>query len=1090
MRFNMRFSMMLVCLGVLPFGLGCPPAESERCGNGTRGAQETCDDGNTTAGDGCSATCQTEALWWCKGEPSSCVHNVESLGLGACPAGTYDGQTDPTGYRCQTYRAISGVSMGGGSASRIAANHPELFDVVGVMGTPFSDFDFFTHMIRHSHMAGFCDRSQILNNLDSVDDPENPDTFCGPVQLDYPAAPGTECQIFPSGFNSWFRGPDVGRGGGFTRNGLVEIFHDLNFAHGNVFTYNPDNALLPPGVPESWRVPLGLTGAERSAARAERCANPVVVNGLYNLEFNPDGSYPVITYCDGEEGDTGDFWPDQHRVASGPADNADGRFESPLLGPGGVFTTVFAEPGRYQFHCAAHPHSESGTRVVVEGEACDDGNQSDGDGCSARCLLEPGYTCQGTTCQNTCGNSAVEPSEQCDDGNTATGDGCSDHCTIEPGYACLGAPSTCAATCGNAAADAGERCDDGNTAAGDGCSPGCRVEKGYRCPATGSCAPLCGDGAVDEGEGCDDGNTAAGDGCSPGCSYEPGYSCTGQPSTCVLHCGDGTQDPGEVCDDGNTADGDGCTHLCALEPGYTCAGQPSACATSRCGNGALNPGERCDDGNLNPGDGCSPWCGVDPGWACSGNPSVCIPSCGNGSVDGVDASTLCNGGTGTCSVQLGHLRGFGGSVSVRPQQPLRFVIQSTHNIPIEFSVAVDYNGNGRRDYGEPVIDNSEERYDDVGVDGCASPQEDGQGGCGGGAYNPTTNPDPNGDDYDYMANTLGTEHSFRYDDGEPYRDDGLDGVPATGDYGEGDGLYSQNPYLAHALEQSPRRKLQTMSDVEFNRLDWWMDAGLRDFINSAQVTNNLYGTLKAREPSSRTFDGEPSVPGWRQNSSFWFLELDYAPSVIGKNAYLRYGDPSVCPGVDEVFGSGNHVGPGDQVLDRLYTMLTFASARMPGGDFSYINADIDQLGGPSGEIKDFARLERFYSTAISRDLDFGLVLPPNYYLEPDARFPVAYFMHGQGMDAEGLVISGIVFFTNMKESFLPHRVAENRSDWQKMILIFADGECGPTDCYTGNFYMNFQGLPEGRQYEDAFIELMRHVDATYRTKQPAMIPQP
>jgi cysteine-rich repeat protein len=36
-----------------------PPPE-EGCGNGTVDAGETCDDGNTTSGDGCSATCQTE----------------------------------------------------------------------------------------------------------------------------------------------------------------------------------------------------------------------------------------------------------------------------------------------------------------------------------------------------------------------------------------------------------------------------------------------------------------------------------------------------------------------------------------------------------------------------------------------------------------------------------------------------------------------------------------------------------------------------------------------------------------------------------------------------------------------------------------------------------------------------------------------------------------------------------------------------------------------------------------------------------------------------------------------------------------------
>ena len=43
------------------------------CGNGVLDAGETCDDHNTTAADGCSATCQTEAGYSCTGMPSTCT---------------------------------------------------------------------------------------------------------------------------------------------------------------------------------------------------------------------------------------------------------------------------------------------------------------------------------------------------------------------------------------------------------------------------------------------------------------------------------------------------------------------------------------------------------------------------------------------------------------------------------------------------------------------------------------------------------------------------------------------------------------------------------------------------------------------------------------------------------------------------------------------------------------------------------------------------------------------------------------------------------------------------------------------------------
>lgn len=44
-----------------------------KCGNGIIELSEACDDGNATAGDGCSDSCQIEANYLCTGEPSTCV---------------------------------------------------------------------------------------------------------------------------------------------------------------------------------------------------------------------------------------------------------------------------------------------------------------------------------------------------------------------------------------------------------------------------------------------------------------------------------------------------------------------------------------------------------------------------------------------------------------------------------------------------------------------------------------------------------------------------------------------------------------------------------------------------------------------------------------------------------------------------------------------------------------------------------------------------------------------------------------------------------------------------------------------------------
>ncbi|MCZ6562827.1 MAG: DUF4215 domain-containing protein [Deltaproteobacteria bacterium] len=64
---------------------------------------------------------------------------------------------------------------------------------------------------------------------------------------------------------------------------------------------------------------------------------------------------------------------------------------------------------------------------------------------------------------DTCGNKIVElPFEECDDGNNVDGDGCSAIC-LDP-------------FCGDGVLDDGEQCDDGNTTDGDGCSAVCISE--------------------------------------------------------------------------------------------------------------------------------------------------------------------------------------------------------------------------------------------------------------------------------------------------------------------------------------------------------------------------------------------------------------------------------------------------------------------------------------------------------------------------------------------------------------------------------------------------------------------------------------
>lgn len=85
------------------------------------------------------------------------------------------------------------------------------------------------------------------------------------------------------------------------------------------------------------------------------------------------------------------------------------------------------------------------------------------------------FTCDSGT-PVVCGDSVISGSEQCDDGGNAPGDGCSATCAIEAGFTCSGLPSVCITTCGDGTMAGSEQCDDGNVISGDGCSSTCLNE--------------------------------------------------------------------------------------------------------------------------------------------------------------------------------------------------------------------------------------------------------------------------------------------------------------------------------------------------------------------------------------------------------------------------------------------------------------------------------------------------------------------------------------------------------------------------------------------------------------------------------------
>lgn len=400
--------------------------------------------------------------------------------------------------------------------------------------------------------------------------------------------------------------------------------------------------------------------------------------------------------------------------------------------------------------------------------------------------------------------------------------------------------------------------------------------------------------------------------------------------------------------------------------------------------------------------------------------------------------------------------------------------------PAQILLAVDMNGNGRRDAGEPVIIQVSEPFDDVGADGLPSQREPG--------YDPVTNPDPSGDDYHYLKNPGGAEGNWRRDEGEPFVDAGLNGVRcASGsapagcfDYGEGNGKFDVNPNVRRWLEHDPRTLLEGMSDDQLDRVDIYYDAGVRDFFNAGVSTNSLMGALLARGRGVRTFDTFPALQDLPPSAEGRYDGRGVDLNCLGRRAYVRYGNPLISDADAADTGDGRHVGTPIQVINRAITLFWWMLNRWPDADRTSLDGDDERLN-PKGLM---------ITQKSGRATPYNIILPPGYY-EPEnqeLRYPIAYFMHGLGQEPEDLASIGAIMHLFMADPEPSRRLP-------KAILVFLDGRCRPGGqitqgplpqagdrCETGSFYTDHRdGIYRGQQM---FLELDEHMRRAYRVRAP------
>ncbi|HEX5060840.1 MAG TPA: alpha/beta hydrolase-fold protein [Kofleriaceae bacterium] len=179
------------------------------------------------------------------------------------------------------WRAIVGISMGGNAAMSIALRHPDKFDIFADLGgEPGPSMVYSLSMVSDFLFGGFCtvdDEAAGRGNVGQLCPNKSTRKDQFEIEADY------EHMITQDG---------DGVGLTLKRNLYMKASRDLARALSNPALYNPMNPYVPPGVSPDF--------IEVDAAT--RCANPTKLDDFYDREFNPTGSHPVITFCDGGDG--------------------------------------------------------------------------------------------------------------------------------------------------------------------------------------------------------------------------------------------------------------------------------------------------------------------------------------------------------------------------------------------------------------------------------------------------------------------------------------------------------------------------------------------------------------------------------------------------------------------------------------------------------------------------------------------------------------------------------------------------------------------------------------------------------------------
>jgi hypothetical protein len=353
---------------------------------------------------------------------------------------------------------------------------------------------------------------------------------------------------------------------------------------------------------------------------------------------------------------------------------------------------------------------------------------------------------------------------------------------------------------------------------------------------------------------------------------------------------------------------------------------------------------------------------------------------------------------------------------------LPLLASGAQGVDVGGRMTADLDGDGVYDVGEGIVLNLNEPFDDANGDGV-------------------------------------------HDAGESFDDVGLDGVAATGDFGEGDGAFDYDPDRAHWLEEDPLTRVAALDAATIASQRMYMDVGTKDEFEFATHYDHFVALLQSKGIDVEVEDGLPGNCADLPNPSADRFLVRYPAGHVG----VASVDP------DDLL-NGNICGEAT-IWQRIISMIGFLNESFrdglfgAGGDFDFIDVDFDDLdidfGDPDvrGEIRhvDLPSPALAVDGGAAPSRSVVVYLPPAFF-RTQRTLPAVYFLGGYGQKPEDFERIRSLFDALILSGQL-----------QNMFFVFLPGDGGRV----GSFYVN-QSVPESQvpgideptsgRYEDSILD--------------------